>query len=147
MDLLAQISGSDGWKAPWAASLGDQFPFLAGQLICAVTLYPEVMPRKEQGQSPSITKKRKNCIQIHKKTTETITSGETYTLCSWERQVPELLEEKHACHCWDQVHDEVVVHHAPRIQLQTFEVVRAEMAFQLGATESCEGERQVRSGL
>ena len=73
-----------------------------------------------------------------------MSSRETYTLCCGERHVPELLEEEHASHCWDQVHDEVVVHHAPRIQLQALEVVGAEIGGQLGSAENCGGQRQVR---
>lgn len=71
---------------------------------------------------------------------------ETYTLRCWERHITELLEEEHACHRWHQVHNEVVIHHAPRIQLQTFEVIRAEVSHQLWAAENCYDERQVRLG-
>lgn len=48
VNLLAQTSGSDGWRDPWAVSLGVQFPFRADQPICAVTLYPAVMPRRRK---------------------------------------------------------------------------------------------------
>lgn len=71
----------------------------------------------------------------------------TYTLCSRERHVTKLLEEKDARHHWDQIHDEVVVHHTPRIQLQPFQVIRGEMCCQFRATESCDGQRRVEVGL
>lgn len=142
MDLPAQFSGSNGWRGPWAVSLGVQFPFRAVPQICAVTLYPAVMPSNNRDNIYD-----NNTNLYDKETTKTITRGETYTLSSWERDFTELLEEKDACHRWDQIHDEVVVHHTPRIQLQTFEVVRGEMGCQLWATESCEGQRRVSSGL
>lgn len=81
------------------------------------------------------------------KTNTTRKQRETYTLCSRERHVTELLEEKDACHHWDQIHDEVIVHHTPRIQLQPFQVVRAEMCCQFRAPESCGSQRRVDGGL
>lgn len=66
-------------------------------------------------------------------------TSQTYTLSGREGDVTELLEEKGACNGGDQIHDQVVVHHAPRIQLQAFEVVRGEQCRQLRAAEGFEG--------
>lgn len=68
---------------------------------------------------------------------------ETHTLGGREGHVAELLEEKDARYHWDQIHDEVIVHHAPRVQLQTFQVIRGEMSGQFGAAEGCEAQGSV----
>lgn len=140
MNLLAQISWSDGWRVPWSASLGVQFPFLTGLPICAATRYPAVTPRGKKTGEKSTTITRILSVT-------SVTNEETHTLCGWERDVTQLLEEEHASDCWDEIHDEVVVHHAPWIQFQPFEVVRTEVGPQLGASQNCEGQREVGSGL
>lgn len=138
MDLPAQISGSDGWTGPWAASSGAQFPFQAVPQTCAAVRCPAAKPRNHRDDQQA---------RWRLWFCDGVTREATYALRGWERDVPELPEEKDACHRWDQIHDEVVVHHAPRVQLQTFQVVRGEKGRQLWATEYCESQRQVGSGL
>lgn len=125
-----------------SCELGSSISFSSWSTVLCCNPIPSSNAYKKTGPIS-----KNNITFVHSKdTAEDITVVETYTLCCGQRDISELLEEKDACHCWDQVHDQVVVHHAPRIQLQTFEVVGAEMACQLGAAESCEGQRHVSSG-
>lgn len=58
-----------------------------------------------------------------------------HTLRRREGDVSQLLEEEHAGHGRDQVHDEMVVHHVPGVHLHALQVVGAELGGQLGVAE------------
>ena len=69
--------------------------------------------------------------------------NDTYTLGRGEGDVAELPEEEEARHLGHQVHDEVVVYHAPGVQLHALQVVGAEVDGELRAADRCrEGTRQ-----
>lgn len=131
-----RISGWDGWRAPWAASSAARFLSPADPQVCAADQFPAATPGQEESANQHLAYRKQDVLK----------SGLTYTLRCREGDVTQLLEEEDARHGGDQVHDQVVVHHAPGVQLQAFEVVWREVGRQLGAAESWWRFRQIRRG-
>lgn len=67
--------------------------------------------------------------------------GPTHTLGSRKGHIPQLFEEEHAGYGGDHVHDEMVVHHAAGVHLQTLQIVWTELGSQLCTGQGYRGQK------